>query len=182
MQINLGHRVNIQGEDAGGGRGDLQKCYYPIQRRRINYKIIRFPHTPWMLIRWPRLKFARFAHRVWFAPYIFPISSRRLQVWVSFGWSLKEIPVHKSYLIAHQNQRASKFNLTDSNMCTHVISTGKIEQELQLWVRAWQSSCKIKMKYSQHVKSSITGHPLIFGWDWQWDLTVIFTWLSTQVC
>ena len=66
-------RSTFKGEPRGSGRGDLQKCDYPIQERVVNCKITQSPHAPWMLIRWPRLKFARFARRGWFAPDMFPM-------------------------------------------------------------------------------------------------------------
>jgi len=54
------------------GRGNLQKCDYPIQGWAASCKIIQSPHTPWMLIRWFKLEFARFARRGWFVPDMFP--------------------------------------------------------------------------------------------------------------
>ena len=53
--------------------GNLQKCDYPIQERPVNCKITQSLHTPWMLIRWPRLEFTRFARRGQFAHDIFPL-------------------------------------------------------------------------------------------------------------
>ena len=61
VNFNLGHRINIQGEARGEWEGDLQKYDYPIQGRAVNCKITQSLHTPWMLIRYLRLKFARFA-------------------------------------------------------------------------------------------------------------------------
>jgi len=43
VNFNLDHRINLQGEDAGGGRGDSQKCDYPIQGQTVNCKITLSP-------------------------------------------------------------------------------------------------------------------------------------------
>ena len=42
--LSLGYiyyEINIQWKGRGDGRGSLQKCYYPIQRRTVNCKIIQ---------------------------------------------------------------------------------------------------------------------------------------------
>ena len=46
-----------RGGAQGRGRGDLQKCDYPIEGR-IQIVKLSHPHAPWMLIRWPRLEFS----------------------------------------------------------------------------------------------------------------------------
>ena len=61
-----------KGRCRGSGRGDLQKCDYPIQGRAVNCTIIQSAHAPWILIWWPRLEFTRFARRGWFALDMFP--------------------------------------------------------------------------------------------------------------
>ena len=54
-----------------GVRGVI--CKSVIRDGRLIIKLSNSPCTPpWMLIQWPRLKFARFARIGWFAPDMFP--------------------------------------------------------------------------------------------------------------
>ena len=63
--FNMGHRINIQEEGRREWEGGFAKVWLPNPRWAVKCKITQIPHAPWMLIRWPRLEFAR---KGWLAP------------------------------------------------------------------------------------------------------------------
>jgi len=66
--FNRDHRINIKGLHRGVGGEWI--CKSVIRGMQLIVKLSNIPHVPWMLIRWPRLKFV--ARKSWFAPDMFP--------------------------------------------------------------------------------------------------------------
>ena len=63
----------LQSEGAGGVGGRI--CKSIITQFKGGWLIVKLsiPRAFWMLIQWPKLKFARFAQKDCYAPDIFPI-------------------------------------------------------------------------------------------------------------
>ena len=75
LQTVQTHQINIEGGRRRSGRGICQSVITQSKSGRLIVKLPNPSYTPWMLIRWPRLKFARFAQRGWFAPDMFLVIS-----------------------------------------------------------------------------------------------------------
>ena len=137
--FNLGHWINIQG--GGAQVVGREICKSVITQPKGGWLIVKLsiPRAFWMLIQWPKLKFARFAQKDCYAPDIFPI----LKPFTSSRW----IPCGGMHLRQRKTVRQVEylpifhFSVVDWSSCSDIWRCNNVYSPFQTFQQPESRQC-----------------------------------------